>query len=285
VIVVVGGTGRLGRVVVRQLLDLGEAVRVVARHAPTGDVSPAEFVVADVRRPETLPAALAGAVVVVSAMHGFDPAAGQSPATVDRDGNRSLIAAARREGAETVLVSLLDARPDHPAELFRMKSAAEQALRDGPDDWTIVRASAFAEAWGDIVRGTRNGKGVPKVFGRGENPINFVAVDDVATAVTRAVTDRSLRGQVIEVGGPDNLTMTQFAQLVTGQSDVTHIPRTVLRLASLVLGLVKPAQARLIRTALVQDSADLRFDPAASTAAHPWLPCTSVRTVLADRPA
>lgn len=288
-IVVVGGTGRLGSLVVGQLLDLGESVRVVARKAPARDVSPAQFVAADVRRPETLPAALDGADVVVSAMHGFDPASGQSPEEVDRDGNRNLISAARQQRAEIVLMSIVDARPDHPAELFRMKAAAEQALRDrpvdAPVDWTIVRASAFAEAWADIVRSTMNGKGVPKVFGRGENPINFVSVDDVVAAVTRAATDRTLRGQLIEVGGPENLTMTQFARLVTGGTKVAPIPRTALRLVSAVLAPWRPAQARLIRTALVQDTVDMRFDPSRSRATHPWLPCTSVTGVSAAKRA
>ena len=227
-IVVVGGTGRLGRLVVKGLVELGESVRVVARKAPGLEVPGAEFVAADVREPQTLPAALAGAEVVVSAMHGMGPAAGESPAQVDRNGNRNLIAAARRAGADIVLLSVIDAGTHHPMELFRMKAFAEAFLRAAAGDWTIVRASAFAEAWSDIIRSTTDSKGVPKVFGRGENPINFVAVQDVAFAVVRAVTDQSLRGHVVEVGG-DDLTMTQLAQLVTGQQHVSHIPRMALR--------------------------------------------------------
>lgn len=283
-IVVVGGTGRLGRLVVRQLLDLGERVRVVTRREPELDVSPAEFVAADVRQAQRLPAAFERADVVVWAMHGMDPAAGESPADVDRDGNRNLIAAARQAGAEIVLLSVVGARTDHPMELFRMKAAAEETLREGPDDWTVVRASAFAEGWADIVRSTTSGKGVPKVFGRGLNPINFVAVDDVAHAVVRAVTDPSLRSQVIEVGGPDNLTMTRLAQIVTGQQRVSHIPRMALRLMAVALTPIRPSQARLVRAALVMDTADLRFDPIASRAAYPWLGRTPVVEALAATP-
>lgn len=280
-IVIIGGTGRLGALVAEQVAALGERARVVARTQPPRAVAPAEFVAADVRAPETLRAALEGADVVVSAVHGLDPKTGQSPAGVDRDGNRNLIAAARDVGAQIVLVSVIGASPQHPMELFRMKAAAEQALRDGPEDWTIVRASAFAETWADIVRSTTGRRGVAKVFGRGENPINFVAVDDVAAAVTRAATDRSLRGEVIEVGGPESLTMTQLARLVTGRPEVGHIPRAALRVLGVVLAPVRPGAARLIRTALAQDSADLRFDPAASRTRHPWLGCTPIEHVLA----
>jgi len=275
-ITIVGGTGRLGRLVAARLVADGQQVRVVGRSAPSTPVPGAEFVAADVRNPTTLEAAVRGADVVVSAMHGFDPAAGESPGAVDRDGNRNLISAARRAGAEIVLMSIIDARPDHPMELCRMKAAAEQALRAGPVDWTVVRAGAFAEAWADIIRGTTNAKGVPKVFGRGQNPINFVALGDVAAAVTHAVLDPNLRGEVIDVGGPENLTMTQFATLVTGQGRPTHIPRAALRVMGVALAPFRPAQARLIRAAMVQDTEDLRFDPRESRSRYPWLTCTQV---------
>jgi NADH dehydrogenase len=279
VIVVIGGTGRLGRLVAAQLLEVGETVRVVARKAPDLEVPGAEFVAADVRHPQTLVPALVGADVVVSAMHGMDPAAGQSPAEVDRDGNLNLIAAARQAGVDIVLLSVVDAATTHPMELFRMKAAAEDALRAGPDDWTIVRASAFAEGWSDILRGTAGRNGVPKVFGRGENPINFVAVHDVAVAVLRAARDETLRGQVIDVGG-DDLTLTQLAQLATGQARVSRIPRAALRVMGLLLARIRPAQARLARTALLMDTLDMRFDAGPSRATRPWLPRTAVAQTL-----
>lgn len=282
-IAIVGGTGRLGRTVAARLVAEGRPVRVIGRHPPDNPVAGAEFVAADVRTPSTLPSALAGADVVVSAMHGMDPGAGQSPAEVDAGGNRSLIAAARAGGAQVVLVSVIGARRDHPMELFRMKAAAEDELVSGAADWTIVRAAAFAELWCDIIRSTRNRRGVPRVFGRGANPINFVCVGDVATAVARAAVDRSLRGQVVEVGGPQNLTLSALARLATGQAAVNHVPRLALRVLSPVLAAVRPAQGRLVRQALLMDEVDLAFDPAASRAAFGWLPASPVTEVAAPR--
>ncbi len=46
-------------------------------------------------------------------------------------------------------------------------------------------------------------------FDRGDNPINFVSVDDVADLAVRALEDAELRGQTIEIGGPENLTMNE----------------------------------------------------------------------------
>ena len=89
-------------------------------------------------------------------------------------------------------------------ELFRAKYAAEQHLRASGAPWTIVRATAFVELWAEIMA-------KPIVFGRGDNPINFVSVIDVAAVVVRAIVDPALRGTVLEVGGPENITFNELA--------------------------------------------------------------------------
>jgi uncharacterized protein YbjT (DUF2867 family) len=283
-ITIVGGTGRLGRLVAARLVTDGHPVRLVGRHVHEGLPGGTEFVAADVRRPESLAAAVARSDVVVSAVQGVDPTYGESPAEVDRDGNLALIRAARGVGADIVLLSSIDASPGHPIELMRMKSAAEQELHSGEPgrvDWTVVRPTAYVELWAEVMRQTAGHSGVPKVLGKGVNPVNFVAVGDVAAAVHRAVVDPSLRGVVIDVGGPENLTMTELARLVTGQPKVAHIPRAALRTMSFLMSPVRPAQARLARMALQMDTIPMAFDPTPTRGAHPWLPCTPVAEALA----
>lgn len=282
-ITIVGGTGRLGRLVAARLITDGHLVRLVGRSRKSEPPDGAGFVAADVREPDTLPAALAGSHVVVSAVHGLDPTAGESPAEVDRDGNLALIAAARAAGADIVLVSAIDASPTHPMELMRMKAVAERALRDhqpGRADWTVVRPTAYAEMHAELLRQTAGQGGVPRVFGRGVNPINFVSVRDVAAVVHRAVVDPGLRGEVVEVTGPENLTMTELARLVTGQDKVGHVPPLALRTMSALLARARPNQARLARMALQLDTLPMTFDPSAARAAHPWLPCTPIAEAL-----
>jgi len=285
VITIVGGTGRLGRLVASRLVADGRPVRLVGRHVHDGLPDGTEFVAADVRRPQTLSAAVTGSDVVVSAVQGVDPTYGESPAEVDRDGNLALIRAARGVGADVVLLSSIDASPEHPMELMRMKAAAEQELRQGEPgrvDWTVVRPTAYVELWAEMMRQTAGRSGVPKVFGRGANPVNFVTVADVAAAVHRAVVDPSLRGAVIDVGGPEDLTMTELARLVTGQSRVAHIPRAALRVMSVAMTRVRPAQARLATMALQMDTIPMAHDPTSSREDHPWLPCTPVAEALSS---
>ncbi len=191
-ILIAGGTGRLGTVLVTRLAGRGLAVRVLTRAPARANHLAAlgiEVVTGDVRDPASLAVAVRGADVVVSAIHGFTGPRGTSPATIDYQGNVSLIDAARSTGAQFVLMSVVGAAADSPMELFRMKHAAEQHLLAGAGDWTIVRATAFLELWIDVLGKTAARSGRPVVFGRGDNPINFVSVTDVGAA-RRASRDR-----------------------------------------------------------------------------------------------
>jgi uncharacterized protein YbjT (DUF2867 family) len=156
----------------------------------------------DVRDPASLATALDGAATVISAVHGFAGPGGVSPASVDRAGNANLIAAAARTGAAFVLVSVVGASARHPIGLFRAKHAAEVTLRASGLPWTIVRATAFMETWATIMGRTLRASGTILVFGRGDNPVNFVSATDVAALVALAATSPGLRGQVLELGGP-----------------------------------------------------------------------------------
>jgi uncharacterized protein YbjT (DUF2867 family) len=172
-ILVAGGTGRLGRLVVAGLVARGEPIRVLTRDAarsglPSGPL--VEVVQGDVRARSTLPPAVAGVRVVVSAIHGFAGPGRVTPASVDRDGNANLVAAAKAAGADVVLMSVVGAAPDHAMELFRMKAAAESNLRTSGVQWTIVQASAFLELYLELLRRSAGRSGRPMVFGRGENP-------------------------------------------------------------------------------------------------------------------
>jgi uncharacterized protein YbjT (DUF2867 family) len=286
-ILIAGGTGRLGTVLAARLTGRGLAVRVLTRvPARSGHLAALGIEVAtgDVRDRASLAAAVRGADVVVSAIQGFTGTRGASPATIDCQGNINLIDAARTAGAQLVLMSVVGAAADSPMELFRMKHAAEQHLVISDADWTIVRATAFMELWIEVLGKTAARSGRPVVFGRGDNPINFVSVTDVASLLAHAVTDPATRGRILEIGGPDNLTFNQLAvalQQAAGRtSSPRHVPAFALRLMAHSAGYLRPELGRQARAALVMDQADLNFDPAAIRQAYPDIPCTPLSTCL-----
>jgi uncharacterized protein YbjT (DUF2867 family) len=261
---VAGGTGRLGSVVVRRLTRLRVPVRVMTRDpdraAHLGGPL-VEVVRGDVREPGQVRDAVRGCDVVISAVHGFVGPGRVTPASVDRDGNSNLVAAAEKAGADVVLVSVLGAATDSPLELARMKFAAEERLRGGRARWTVVRSAPFLDLWRELLEETATRSGRPLVFGRGENPIPFVPCAEVAETIVTAVLDRSLRGQVLTVAGVSPRTLNQLAaqlQQEEGRSGTPrHVPRGVLRLLAVVASPFNADLSRLTRAALVMDTLSL----------------------------
>ena len=288
-IVVAGGTGTLGTRLVPRLAGAGLAVRVLTRDPARAQhlAGPGmEVVRGDVRDAASVGRALRGAGTVISAVQGFAGPGGVSPASVDRAGNANLINAAAAAGAAFVLVSVVGASPGHPVGLFRAKHTAEETLRASGIPWTIVRATAFMETWATIISQPLHASGKIPVFGRGDNPVNFVSAADVADLIALAVTDPGLRGQVLELGGPDNLTFNQVAAIVqeiTGRrGTVRHIPRPALQAIARLTAAIKPALARQARAALAMDTLDMTFDPTPARRAFPDLPETDIRLALKD---
>jgi len=287
-ILIAGGTGILGARVVRLLTARGVAVRVLTRDPAraqhlTGDR--VAIVPGDVREPKTLAGAIAGVETVISAIQGFSGTGGDNPRTVDGEGNANLIRAARAAGAEHfILVSVQGAAPDHPMELFRMKHRAEQELRTSGITWTIIRPTASMETWAKVIGEPLIKTGKTRIFGRGTNLINFVSADDVAAFVDLATTDPMMRGKVIEVGGPENMSMKQFTRTfeqATGKAGtVSRVPLPMMRLMAVLLRPVKPTIARQIQAGVVMDMRDMTFDATETMRRYPSVVPTSLAEVV-----
>jgi uncharacterized protein YbjT (DUF2867 family) len=287
-ILVAGGTGRLGTRVVTLLRQREQELRVLTRdrsravHLAGQRI---EIVEGDVRDLAAVRRAVAGARTVVSAIQGFAGTKDGSPATIDRDGNRNLIFAAREARVDHfVLVSVKDASPNHPAQLMRMKYAAEQDLKASGLAWTIIRPTAYMETWCEVLGRPLLDKGKTQVFGNGRNPINWVSAADVAEFVVLAAVDPEMRGEVIEVGGPDNLTMSAFVDVfrkeVGSSGNVGHIPRAAMRLMAVAMNLVNPEMGRQIQMGVIMDTRPQAFDASETRRRYRSIPVTSLGEVV-----
>jgi NADH dehydrogenase len=258
VIVVAGGTGRLGRSVVSRLTAQGVPVRVFARGLSGEVPDGTELVRGDIRRDADVAGAVEGADVVISAVQGFAGPGRVSPRSVDRDGNRRLIEAAAGVGADVVLVSVTHAAADSPLEIAREKYAAEQFLRAAGIEWSVVRSAAFAELWIQILEDTAGRAQRPRVFGRGQTPLWWVSVEDVAHVVARVALDPSARGHVFDVVGPEPLSLEELAERVmwahAWSGTPRRVPRPALRAGAMTVGAIVPPVGRQLRAALALDA-------------------------------
>ena len=149
--------------------------------------------------------------------------------------------------------------------------------------WSVVRAEAFAETWIGVLESTAGRSGRPVVFGRGDNPISWVSVDDVAALVERAVTDPSLRGRTLDICGPEAMTLSDLAASLMSHRGVPgrprRVPRMMLRVMANTVGRVRPALGRQARTSLAMDTMPTSHDEA-TRAELPDLPRTPVSAVV-----
>lgn len=292
-ILLAGGTGTLGGTLIRTLRDATMPFRVLTRSGKRAaglKEAGLDVALGDAGNPADLTRALSGCTAVVSAISGFGPQSGSTPQAVDRDGNINLMQAAEQSGVKQfVHFSMHGASASHPLELARMKYAAEQRLMAGRLAWTIIRPTTILETYTAIMGESLRRSGVAVVFGRGDNPVNFVSALDLAGAVVFALQG-GLRNQAVDVGGPDNLPLNQLAALLierNGSGRTVHIPLPLLRAAAAGARLAAPPWGRVLGGAVHLGAADMTFEAAPERTRLPGVPFTPVREALAalDRPA
>ncbi|MFZ5670715.1 MAG: NAD(P)H-binding protein [Pseudomonadota bacterium] len=213
-IIVTGGTGRIGSHVVRGLLAQGRPTRVLARRPDAARAQlpdGTEVVEADLDRPETLDAAMAGASSLFLLTTQSPRQAGQERAALD--------AAARAGVGHVVKVSASDAAtgPDSPTPVGRAHAASEAALKATGMAWTILRPSAFMQvALTPLLEQARTTGRLQ--FPIGSARVAFVDVADIARAGVWALTHRTqAAGRTLSVTGPEALGLLDLADRFTAR--------------------------------------------------------------------
>ena len=268
-ILIVGATGSMGRHLTRALLDAGEPVRAFTRdpaRAAALATHGADVVRGDLRDAASVRAAMQGVRAVVSASHSILGRGTSASRIVDDDGQRTLITAAKEAGvSQFVFTSALGASPDHAVDFWRTKARIEILVRDSGMPFTILQPTAFMEvhAYDLIGKNVQLGKRVP-IFGPGNNPRNFVAASDVAAVAHHALTDARYIGQTVTIGGPQNLTSNQVAQLferICGRkAAILHVPLALVRGMAVVFTPLHEGVGRILRFAIVAETTNQTFD-------------------------
>lgn len=250
-VLVAGGSGRLGRLVVRSLIADGMHVRVLTRYKERAiDVQAlgAEPVVGDLSDSAAVDRAVEGCSTVIAAASGFGPMGSASPRSVDRDGTATLISRSEQAGvARFVLVSMQGAAPRATLEILRMKDAAEQVLRSSGMTWTIIRPAPFLETYLEVVGQPMQRRNATLVFGKGNVAAEFVPVADVAALVCAAVRHPERGGGIVEGRGEER-TLNELSETVhraAGRPGRTiHVPVWFMRVVSVAARPVSPFASR-----------------------------------------
>jgi NADH dehydrogenase len=220
-VTLIGGGGFIGRYVAQELLAAGARVRIAQRDPrealflkPLGGLGQTQFVAADVRKPETIARAVAGADGVVNLAGSFS----DMDAVMVRGARAVAEAAASANVANLVHVSAIGADSESPAAYGRAKAAGEAAVTAAFPTATILRPStvfgredAFVNRFAAMIA---RFPAIPVL--RAGARFQPVYVADVAQAVKAALGAPAATGRTLELGGPDVLTMGALIRWIAG---------------------------------------------------------------------
>ena len=228
-VTVFGGSGFLGRYLVKRLAGAGVRVRVAVRDPeaaqflkPMGDVGQVVPMQANIRNEESIRRAIDGAEAVVNAIGILFERGRQRFDAVHAQGAGLIAAIAQEVGATRLVhISAIGADPDSPARYGRSKWAGETAVREAFPEATIVRPSimfgpedSFFNRFGALAP---IAPALP-LIGGGRTRFQPVYVGDVAEAMFRMLEQEGSAGQVYELGGPRIYDFKELMQLVLVQT-------------------------------------------------------------------
>jgi uncharacterized protein YbjT (DUF2867 family) len=224
-ITVYGGSGFLGRHVVRAIAKTGARMRVAVRRPelaghlqPLGDVGQINAVQANVRFPDSLIAAAEDADAVVNLVGILFPKGKQTFEAVQDEGARHVAEAARNAGARALVhVSAIGADPHSPSVYARSKAEGERAVRKVFPEAVILRPSVVFGPEDDFFnRFAKLARLLPALplFGGGKTKFQPVFAGDVAKAVLAGLGGQADASAPYELGGPEIVTLKEVMQRV-----------------------------------------------------------------------
>ncbi|MDP3342296.1 complex I NDUFA9 subunit family protein [Frigidibacter sp.] len=237
-VTVFGGSGFVGRHVVRALVKRGYRVRVAVRRPdlagflqPLGTVGQIHAVQANLRYPESVAAAVKGAAAVVNLVGILQEGGRQSFSGVQAGGARAVAQACAAAGiTRLVQVSAIGAARDSASLYARSKADGEAAVQAAVPGAIVLRPSivfgpedAFFNRFASLARMLP----MLPLIGGGETKFQPVFVGDVAEAVARAVEGGVPEGRIYELGGPE---VKSFRELLAYICEVTDRKRLLVPL-------------------------------------------------------
>ena len=223
-VTVFGGSGFLGRSVVRALAKRDFRIRVAVRRPelaghlqPLGKVGQIHAVQANLRYPASVEAAMRDSHVAINLVGILTEGGAQTFDAVQGKGAATVAQAASAVGARMVHISALGADKNSPSRYARAKAAGEKAVLAATPSAIIMRPSVvfgpedqFSNRFAALAR---MAPALP-LIGGGATKMQPVYVGDVATAVADAVDGKAKSGTIYELGGPEVLTMREIMEII-----------------------------------------------------------------------
>lgn len=270
VVTIFGGSGFIGRHLIRRFSREGAVVRVVSRHpglasftklsGAVGQIAP---ISADLTNDESVARAIHGSDVVINLVGTMHPRGKWDFKTVHVDGAARIARIARAEGVRHLVhLSALGAKSLSNSVYARTKAEGEDAVLEAFPDATILRPSIVFgpedRFFNKFAAMAQLAPALP-LIGGGATRFQPVYVGDVAEAVHAAVVREDTRGQTYELGGPRTYSFKELLEItlsaIRRQRLLLPLPWSAAATLGGVLGCIP-----LITPALTRDQVELLRD-------------------------
>src|SRR5918996_2144319 len=229
-VTVFGGSGFLGRQIVKRLAADGARVRVAVRHPERASLlergdraGQITAVYADVWEEASVGAAMEGSEAVINMVgHYLERSKATFEATRGHGAMHVAQAAATAGVQRLVHISGLGTDPKSDSPYARARGIGEQLVTEAFPAATILRPGViFGPEGGFLNRLAALARVLPvlPLFGAGETKLQPVFVGDIAEAVAEALATPAAMGRLYELGGPRVYTYKELMQLVLAQSE------------------------------------------------------------------
>lgn len=251
-VTVFGGSGFIGRYVVKRLAEQGARVRVAIRRPdeglflkPMGTVGQIDIVQANIRMPASVQQAVRGADAVINCVGILYETGAQKFATVQGRGAEVIALCAREAGVrQMVHVSAIGADAGSESGYARSKALGEAGVHRHMPQATIIRPSVVFGPEDDFFNRFASlaamSPFLPLIDG-GHTQFQPVYVGDVAEAVVRSLGDGAAAGQTYELGGPKVYSFREIMELTLAAIHkkrlLLSVPGALLRPAAFVMEL------------------------------------------------
>jgi uncharacterized protein YbjT (DUF2867 family) len=231
-ILVVGATGQLGSIVVKDLLRQKRSVRILVR--PGSNYEPlvkagAHAVFGDIKAPITLIDALRGVETVITTANSAQRGGEDNVQNIDLIGNRHLVNSAKTVGVKHfIFVSAAKADDKSQSPYLQAKKKTENHLIQSGMGYTIVAPEPIMEAWFSmaVVPALKANRPVT-LMGEGNRRHSFISIFDVASFITSSVGNPSAWNLYIPLGGPKPINWNDiigtFESLLGKRVPVVHV--------------------------------------------------------------
>jgi uncharacterized protein YbjT (DUF2867 family) len=246
-VTVFGGSGFIGRAIVRALAQEGYLIRVACRRLElaervktAGDVGQVTLMRANLRMPQSVAAAIAGSQAVINAAGIPFERGRQRYRSVHVEGARAIAEASRGAGVQRLVhISGIGAESRSSKNRYiQSKVEAEDAIIAGFETATILRPSVVFGAddamFNRLARIATQAPFVP-VVGNGKARVQPVFAGDVGAAVTAVLARPDTAKSVFELGGPRVYTYREIAALTLREIDrdkpIIGVPAGLMKIA------------------------------------------------------